>query len=185
MNTSLGAMPEMLYCNSGSSRGGFPDAAVKARTDMKWFRSNIRMGSQLALLALAIQFLLAFGHFHGGGASVASADATRPGLHDGIVFAADASDEAAAPAKIPGPKVFGTKDPVRLKTSSDHAPFGHPGEDCAICAVMALADSMLDAAPPLLLSPHVTGFFYRPIAARFAEPDPVRIAFQPRAPPIA
>jgi hypothetical protein len=185
MNTSLGAIPGMLYCNSGSSRGGFPDVAVKARTDMKWFRSNIRMGSRLALLALAIQFLLSFGHFHGGSASVASADATRPGLPDGIAFAAtqpDASDQAASPAKIFGPKIVG---PVRLKTPSDHAPLGHSGEDCAICAVMALADTMLDAAPPLLLSPHATAFSYGPIAARFAEPDAVRVAFQPRAPPIA
>ncbi|MEA2897390.1 MAG: hypothetical protein QOJ84_3005 [Bradyrhizobium sp.] len=32
---------------------------------MNWFRSNIRHGSRLALLALAIQFALSFGHFHG------------------------------------------------------------------------------------------------------------------------
>jgi hypothetical protein len=32
---------------------------------MNWFRSNIRHGSRLALLALAIQFVLSFGHFHG------------------------------------------------------------------------------------------------------------------------
>jgi hypothetical protein len=185
MNTSLGAIPEMLYCNSGSSRGGFPDVAVKARADMKWFRSNIRLGSRLALLALAIQFLLSFGHFHGGSASVASADATHPGLHDGIAFAAtqpDASDHAGPPAKIFGPKIVG---PVRPKTSSDHAPLGHSGEDCAICVVMALADAMLDAAPPVLLAPYAIAFSYGSIAARFAEPDQLRVAFQPRAPPIA
>jgi hypothetical protein len=182
MNTSLGAIPWMLYCNSGSSRGGFPDVAVRARADMKWFRSNIRLGSRLALLALAIQFLLSFGHFHGGSASVASADAARPGLHDGIAFAAtqlDASDQTS-PAEALGLKAL-----VRLKTSSDHVPLGHSGEDCAICAVMALANTMLDAAPPLLLSPHATAFSYGPIAARFAELDQLRVAFQPRAPPIA
>ena len=32
---------------------------------MNWFRSNIKHGSRLALLALAIQFGLSFGHFHG------------------------------------------------------------------------------------------------------------------------
>jgi hypothetical protein len=32
---------------------------------MSWFRSNIKRGSRLALLALAIQFVLPFGHFHG------------------------------------------------------------------------------------------------------------------------
>jgi len=194
MNTSLGAIPEMLYCNSGSSRGGFPDVAVKARADMKWFRSNIRLGSRLALLALAMQFLLSFGHFHGGGASVASADAKRPGLYDSIAFAAtqfDATDQASA-AKALGPQVFGPQifgpkilGAVRLRTSSGHAPLGHPGEDCAICAVMALANTMLDAAPPLLVSPHATAFSYEAIAARFAEPVSVRVAFQPRAPPIA
>jgi hypothetical protein len=150
------------------------------------------MGSQLALLALAIQFLLSFGHFHGGHASVASVGTTGQGLYDGIAFAADASDQAVSPAKVSGPKVFGPKvfaakilRPVRLKTSSDHAPLGRAGDDCAICAVMALANTMLDAAPPLLPSPHATAFSHGPIAARFAEPDPVRVAFQPRAPPTA
>lgn len=184
MNTSLGANPEMLYCNSGSSRGGFPDVAVRARADMKWFRSNIWLGSRLALLALAIQFLLSFGHFHGGHASPSeSADAKRPGI---AVFSAarqfDASDRVISPVKNSAVKIPGS---VRLNTTSGHAPLGHSGDDCAICAVMALAGTMLDAAPPLLLSPHATAFSYGPIAARFAEPDPVRVAFQPRAPPIA
>jgi len=31
---------------------------------MKWVRSNIKYGSRLALFALALQFSLAFGHFH-------------------------------------------------------------------------------------------------------------------------
>ncbi len=40
---------------------------------MNWFRSNIRHGSRLALLALAIQFALSFGHFHGIAAQAAPA----------------------------------------------------------------------------------------------------------------
>jgi hypothetical protein len=40
---------------------------------MNWFRSNIRHGSRLALLALAIQFVLSFGHFHGIAAQAAPA----------------------------------------------------------------------------------------------------------------
>ena len=40
---------------------------------MNWFRSNIRQGSRLALLALAIQFVLSFGHFHGIAAQAAPA----------------------------------------------------------------------------------------------------------------
>jgi hypothetical protein len=31
---------------------------------MKWIRSNIKQGSRTALFALAVQFVLSFGHFH-------------------------------------------------------------------------------------------------------------------------
>ena len=181
MNTSLGAPPEMLYCNSRSSLGGFPDIPVKADADMKWFRSNIRLGSRLALLALAIQFLLSFGHFHGGGALAASAslDAKRSGLHHrvGLAVAQLGPSERASHGKVP--------DPARPRTSSGDVPFGHPCDDCAICAVMALANAMVDAAPPLLLSPHAAAFSYGTIAAGVAEPNPARVVFQPRAPPVA
>jgi len=31
---------------------------------MKWLRSNIKHGARVALFALAVQFVLSFGHFH-------------------------------------------------------------------------------------------------------------------------
>ena len=31
---------------------------------MKWVRSKIKLGAQVALFALAVQFILSFGHFH-------------------------------------------------------------------------------------------------------------------------
>ena len=152
---------------------------------MKWFRSNIRMGSRLALIALAIQFLLSFGHFHGGSASAASASmgATQAELHHrvGLAVAQLGASERALQAKIPNPGVLG---PLRSKTS-DHLPAGQPCDDCAICVVMALVNAMVDTAPPLLLSPHATAFSYLVAALRSAEPNSVRVAFQPRAPPIA
>jgi Protein of unknown function (DUF2946) len=40
---------------------------------MKWIRSNIRQGSRTALFALAVQFVLSFGHFHGIAAQAAPA----------------------------------------------------------------------------------------------------------------
>ena len=40
---------------------------------MKWIRSNIRQGSRTALFALAVQFVLSFGHFHGIAAQAALA----------------------------------------------------------------------------------------------------------------
>ena len=39
---------------------------------MKWFRSKLRHGSRVALFALAIQFALSFGHFHGVAAEAAA-----------------------------------------------------------------------------------------------------------------
>src|SRR3954466_11240890 len=81
--SSLGAIPEMLYYNSQWSERS-PDSPVKAHAGMKWFRSNIGLMSRLALFALAIQFLLSFGHFHGssGQAAPALADAKQWALHD-------------------------------------------------------------------------------------------------------
>ena len=38
---------------------------------MHWFRTHIRNGSTLALIALALQMVLAFGHFHAGHALAA------------------------------------------------------------------------------------------------------------------
>ena len=53
---------------------------------MKWIRANIGLGSRLALVALAIQFALAFAHsrdadHHAPGVEIAAADsaADRPG----------------------------------------------------------------------------------------------------------
>jgi hypothetical protein len=50
---------------------------------------------------------------------------------------------------------------------------------------MALASTVVDAMPPLLLSPHATAFSYLAAEDGFAEPHSARVAFQPRAPPIA
>ena len=88
---------------------------------MKWFRSNIRLGSRLALLALAIQFLLSFGHFHGGSASAASAlaDAKQSGLHHTVRVAVA---QSGGSERVSHGNVLA---PVRLKTSSGHAPLGH------------------------------------------------------------
>ena len=38
---------------------------------MNWFRKHLKHGSRLALFALAVQFALSFGHFHGIAAQAA------------------------------------------------------------------------------------------------------------------
>lgn len=141
---------------------------------MKWFRSRVRFGSRLALCALAIQFLLSFGHFHGGAqAASASLDAKRSGfVAVAHLHASDRFSHANASA------------PARLKASRDVPP-GQPDEDCATCAMMALANTLLDATPPCLPIPQAFEFLYLDAAdAAFVDVQAAPGAFQPRAPPI-
>ncbi|HXO72970.1 MAG TPA: DUF2946 family protein [Bradyrhizobium sp.] len=117
---------------------------------MNWFRSNIKQGSRLALLALAIQFVLSFGHFHGIAAQ--AAPATQ-----------HASQQAPA------------------NQDSDQ----QPADSCAICAVMALANTVLFASPPVLLLPQAAEFLYLTTDAEFVHLTHASVAFQPRAPPAS
>ncbi|MFH1343726.1 MAG: DUF2946 domain-containing protein [Pseudomonadota bacterium] len=129
---------------------------------MKWFRSNIKHGSRLALLALALQFGLSFGHFH--------ADATVPSANPQFAIAAATSDAVDPAASLPA-----------SHDDSGH----HPGEDCAICTVLALAGTALFATSPPLLLPQAEAFPYLVTDAAFADLDPAGVAFQPRAPPAS
>jgi len=124
---------------------------------MKWFRSNIKHGSRLALLALAVQLVLSFGHFHGAAAQAAPA--------------MQSSDVAATSAQQRSP--------------SNHDSDRHPNDPCAICAVIALANAALSATPPLLLLPQAVEFLYLTTDAEFVHLHSARIAFQPRAPPVS
>ena len=120
---------------------------------MNWFRKHVKSGSRLALLALAIQFALSFGHFHGE-----------------MLRAAPALQAALANAGVQSP--------------ADHDTDRH-GTDCAICAVLSLANNFLSASPPLLELPQAVSL--RPLASRteFAHLGSVHTAFQSRAPPVS
>jgi uncharacterized iron-regulated membrane protein len=148
---------------------------------MKWFRLNIRRVSRLALSALAIQFLLSFGHFHGSYAQAAPAlaDAKQSGLHGTVQFAATHSDA------LDRASLADASRPVRSKTSSDHERDGRPTDDCAICAVMTQANATVGANPPYVQAPQAAAFLYLTADAGFVDPDSARVAFQPRAPPIS
>jgi hypothetical protein len=139
---------------------------------MKWFRSNLRVGARLALGALAIQFLLSFGHFHGDAADAASAP-VQVGKTIGLAAASQQASRSVA------------SSPVRSRISFNHEPTGQVDDDCAICAVMALANTMLDAAPPYLLAPQVAAFAFVAVDTGFADLGSAVGAFQPRGPPIA
>jgi hypothetical protein len=139
---------------------------------MKWFRKHIKTGSRLALFALAIQFALSFGHFHGVAAK--AAPAIQAGLSQadlayiGTVAAPDAASEAAQKQQPSNP-------------DGDQ----QPADSCAICAVMALAGNLLFATPPVLLLPQAVEFLYRTTDAEFVHLGSVHPAFQSRAPPVS
>jgi hypothetical protein len=139
---------------------------------MKWFRSNIKHGSRLALLALAIQFVLSFGHFHGVAALAA------PALKAGQT---QSNPSYAGDLLAPG----AASQADRQQPASDRDSDGHPNDVCAICAVMALANAVLFATPPVLLLPQAIEFLYLTTDAEFVHLNSARIAFQPRAPPIS
>ena len=110
---------------------------------MKWFRSNIKTGSRLALLALAVQFLMGFGHFHGVIAQAAPAIKSGP-----------AQSGASATDRIAATEALG-KSARPQQPASDRDPDQQPGDYCAICALVALASTILFATPPQLLLPQV------------------------------
>jgi Protein of unknown function (DUF2946) len=142
----------------------------KAHFGMKWFRSNIKYGSRLALFALAVQFALSFGHFHGVAAQAAPAIQSGAALTD----ASDANSLRATDA---------VSESTPQQPASNHD--SDQADSCAICAVVALANNVLFATPPLLLLPEAVEFLYLATDAEFVHLNAVRVAFQPRAPPVS
>ena len=139
---------------------------------MKWFRSNIKRGSRLALFALAIQFVLSFGHFHGVAAQAAPAIQSGPALLDlSYAIGSPAADAVSLSAQ--------------QQPASNHDSDQQSNDPCAICAVIALANSVLFATPPLLLLPQAVEFLYLTTDAEFVHLNSARVAFQPRAPPAS
>ena len=136
---------------------------------MKWFRSNIKRGSRLALFALAIQFVVSFGHFHAAAAQAIQPDTAPFELsHANGLAAPDAVSESA-------------QQPSPSTPDSDQ----QQGDPCAICAVIALANAVLFATPPILLLPQAIEFLYLTTDAEFVHLNSARVAFQPRAPPAS
>ena len=147
---------------------------------MKWFRSNIKHGSRLALLALAIQFGLSFGHFHAVAAQAAPAIQSSL-VQSSLAQSGSAPFEASRASSL-----------AAMEMASQPAPRQKPGSDrdtdsdgCAICAVMAMSNAVLFATPPLLELPQAVELLYLTTDAEFIHLNSFRVAFQPRAPPIS
>jgi hypothetical protein len=128
---------------------------------MRWVRLHVRFGSCFALFALAVQFLLTFGHMH-------CAELTWPSIFLPRTSLTIDISSAALP-----------------DTSLPYKPVGIAFDYCAICAVMNLATSIVPAAAPGLPVPAALG------AVRFQCTPDVSLAALPhflyraRAPPLS
>ena len=146
---------------------------MRASIRMKWFRSNIKRGSRLALFALALQFALSFGHFHADAAQAAPA-----------IQSTAAQSESSTTDSPPAPDAV-IQSARQEQPASDHNSDQQTNDPCAICAVMALANTVLIATPPLLRLPQAVEFLYLTTDAEFVHLNSTAVAFQPRAPPVS
>src|SRR5215470_8153767 len=95
---------------------------------MRWFRRNVRFGSWCALVALAVQLVLSFGHLHIVTSSIAA-----------TALASAAEPLAGAPEDAPTP--------------SKHS---RVADYCTICASIHLA-GLLTTEPSSVLAPQLSG----------------------------
>jgi hypothetical protein len=137
---------------------------------MKWFRSNIKSGARLALFALFVHFALSYGHFH-------ALATPSPG----------ATQSTLAHTKVNGGSDFTVQsEQAKLKQARAKQDNDQNGADsCAICAVMAMAGTVLAASPPLLLLPEAVELLYRSTDAEFIHLKSAGTSFRPRAPPAS
>jgi hypothetical protein len=129
---------------------------------MSWFRSHARLGSCVALLALALQLVLSFGHIHRKDILAVSAPTSQ--VAD-LVSTSDGRHAAANPA--------------------DRATHDHEDEYCAIYAINGLLGCAQHAAPPSLPLPLALSHALPPIGSESPRAEPRRGLSQARAPPIA
>ena len=125
---------------------------------MRWFRDKLRQGSWLALIALAVNLGLSFGHIH-------AIDGKASGHGIGAVAASIAWPDDGQKQGHP---------------SDDHADYL-----CPICmAATAMANALASTPPALPLELNKVTID-RTIVPVLALVEPPRAAFQPRGPPIS
>ena len=125
---------------------------------MRWFRDIMRQGSWLALIALAMNLGLSFGHFH-------AIDSKASGR--GI---------AAVAASIASPD-DGQKQGNPVDSHADYL--------CPICMAATAMASALASAPPALPLEFTNLTIDRTIISVLVLVEPPRAAFQSRGPPIS
>jgi hypothetical protein len=125
---------------------------------MRWFRDKIRQGTWLALIALAINLGLSFGHVH-------AIDGKISGRGIATVAASIASTDGGDRQRQPGD--------------------GHADYLCPICMAATAIANALTSTPPALPAEFANVTIDRTIASVVALVEPQRAAFQSRGPPIS
>jgi hypothetical protein len=123
---------------------------------MQWFRTNRTFCGRLALLALAVQFVVSFGHIH----------------REDIFGSARAAPSIAVPVADAG------------QQAPNH-PAKHDDDYCAICATISLLGYSVVAAAPALPAPAVAHVIAHVDRVVVIAAVPRRAAFRSRAPPTA
>jgi hypothetical protein len=125
---------------------------------MRWFRDHIRQGSWFALVALAINLALAFGHVHASDGSGAE--------RAGSLIAAIAASHGDG-------------------TTPNH-PADHQADYlCPICMAAAAMGAALASTPSVLPVEFSTATIDHAIEQDLRVLQPPRAAFQSRGPPIS
>jgi hypothetical protein len=124
---------------------------------MRWFRANVRVGTWCALVAMALQLVLTFGHVHASVSSAASLWLAAQGTAQDLV------------APVDGPR-------VPLKPLIDH---------CATCALIHMAGAGVPPATVSLPLPHpvAAASLTFSITSEPASSKPIRV--NARGPPLA
>jgi hypothetical protein len=122
---------------------------------MARMRRSIRLGSCLALFALALQLSLSFGHIH----------------------AEDLAPATSIPATMSADQDGGNP------AEPDHHGLGH--DDCPICAAAALLATLVIPSPPALDAPATYRFVVPDEAITLQWVGKPSRLFQARAPPHA
>jgi len=128
---------------------------------MRWFRSRSRWGSCLALLALAIQLVVSFGHVH--------LDRVASGPGSTLALAGVHASAGAQAASLP---------------ATDQAP-AQADDYCAVCALIHFASTVVAAEPPTLQLPAVFSRTLSAATVEFGSTAERHSLFAARAPPIA
>jgi Protein of unknown function (DUF2946) len=126
---------------------------------MRWFRSRSRVGSYLALFALAFQLAVSFAHVH-------LDDAVPPSAGAAAFVSPQSGDELNAPST-----------PTGHQDVADHL--------CPLCTLIHLAGALAPAETPPLPLPSMSGQLRLAAAVELGLAASHGVLFQARAPPIA